>query len=298
MHQALHTGHKSLQCPECPAKFTLKSVLNNHIRGVHKKERPFACEVCGRKFSTSSNRGTHLRRHLNEFGFKCDVCQRRFVSLLQLKSHSKVHKKCDGMQWCSKCSTRFPSVLFFERHYLKKHVGIDANVLHCIFCKKVNPGRQTLEHHIFSHIREQPYFCKVCPESFSSSGGLQHHFLTHVIEKPHKCHLCSKAFRVLECLKDHVKRRHNKSTASFWCIECSLGFPKPGLYERHYLEVHVGYKGDPFECIFCKKKLKNRFRLESHICNHLNERPFTCKVCPKSFQYKISLIDHFKRHQN
>src|SRR5436190_6450392 len=46
-------------CPDCNKALTRKYALKCHIKTVHKKERPYACDMCPKQLSTSGS----LRRH-------------------------------------------------------------------------------------------------------------------------------------------------------------------------------------------------------------------------------------------
>lgn len=51
---------KSFPCDKCPAVFAQKGQLSRHIRRVHEKLRPHACEYCGRLFGARSDRTRHV----------------------------------------------------------------------------------------------------------------------------------------------------------------------------------------------------------------------------------------------
>lgn len=53
-------GVKSFPCDKCSAVFAQKGQLSRHIRRVHEKLRPHACEYCGRLFGARSDRTRHV----------------------------------------------------------------------------------------------------------------------------------------------------------------------------------------------------------------------------------------------
>ena len=96
-HNLKHTGkkryiEKKYKCDHenCEAKFAAPSLLEKHKR-THTGERPFACDICGSRFSQDSNLGIHRKTHtisgqirrktqennltkkLKEWGFSVDV---------------------------------------------------------------------------------------------------------------------------------------------------------------------------------------------------------------------------------
>ena len=55
----------------------LQSDLVRHIR-VHAKEKPFACSLCGKAFSSSSSLCLHTRIHTGQKSFSCILCEKSY----------------------------------------------------------------------------------------------------------------------------------------------------------------------------------------------------------------------------
>lgn len=54
------------QCPMCSYGTSNKFDMKKHFL-IHTGERPFQCNICGKKFS----RNDHLKRHIKGTHFKC-----------------------------------------------------------------------------------------------------------------------------------------------------------------------------------------------------------------------------------
>lgn len=60
---------RSFPCDKCSAVFAQKGQLSRHIRRVHEKLRPHACEYCGRLFGARSDRTRHVLVRIALFFF-------------------------------------------------------------------------------------------------------------------------------------------------------------------------------------------------------------------------------------
>lgn len=93
-------NQKAFVCdyPGCGKKYSSRSGLQLHIRGLHKKEKKFVCTVegCNRQFVRNNDLQMHIMRmHQQRKPYKCDVegCGKTFVSQSELRKHKSTHTR-------------------------------------------------------------------------------------------------------------------------------------------------------------------------------------------------------------
>ncbi|KAJ8332851.1 hypothetical protein SKAU_G00417470 [Synaphobranchus kaupii] len=208
----------SLQCLECHIIFSDHKSKERHLKQSHPAEYEqcmlgdalFACYVCDRHFTCSTELMTHQRAHTEKQPFKCPICGQAFHRSSELTIHKKIHFGLHGYA-CSDCGKP---------------------------CKTLT----LLKYHRRTHTGERPYVCKECGKRFSMSKALQKHLLTHsqeetdeddgatVLQTPtgeatpikklgassqckpdFSCSLCDGVFKTAKTRMQHVKLKHTHS---------------------------------------------------------------------------------------
>lgn len=77
------------KCSLCSKVFITKSLLNNHVKNVHMKEKNHECDVCHHLFYTKSDVARHKVTHTGEKKFSCNMCNTLFASRDSLRRHIK-----------------------------------------------------------------------------------------------------------------------------------------------------------------------------------------------------------------
>jgi len=118
-----------------------------HMGGVY-EEKPYVCQYCAKKFSTSRYLEVHLRIHTGEKPFGCADCGKRFTQEIHLTTHRRTHSD--------------------EKPYI------------CLECGKGFSQPNNLRTHRRIHLEEKPFSCPNpdCKKKFSDQSNYKRHLRT------------------------------------------------------------------------------------------------------------------------
>ncbi|XP_053697215.1 zinc finger and SCAN domain-containing protein 31-like isoform X1 [Sabethes cyaneus] len=130
------------ECNICDRKFSSSSTKSRH-RFVHTGERRHQCDICGRKFATSSMKSRHRFVHTGERRHQCDICGKTFTQKINMIEHRRVHTG-ERPHVCAVCSRAFAKQTHLNRHK-RIHTGEQRHA--CGFCGKRFTRAERLKTH-------------------------------------------------------------------------------------------------------------------------------------------------------
>lgn len=142
-HGRAHPNGRVHVCQQCGKGFFHKFTLNKHTQMVHKRLKPFVCQICNKGCLTKADVESHIRVHTGEKPFHCNLCERKFARRSDLNLHLRWHNG-EKRHWCSVCGKGF-----LVSNNLKRHKYI--------------------------HTGEKPHSCPHCAKQFTQSGHLTKH---------------------------------------------------------------------------------------------------------------------------
>lgn len=84
----LIAGEKPHECDICHKRFSSTSNLKTHLR-LHSGQKPYACDLCPAKFTQFVHLKLHKRLHNNERPYNCNACGKKYISASGLRTHWK-----------------------------------------------------------------------------------------------------------------------------------------------------------------------------------------------------------------
>ncbi|KAM8713808.1 hypothetical protein ACLKA7_014038 [Drosophila subpalustris] len=175
------TTPKSLRpCPECEKKFTRNFQLKLHMNSVHGLgDGPsYRCDVCSKTFASRHSLRYHETSSHSTFRpFACEICDRRFVLRTQLSSHARMHtgQTKPRIFHCNVCSKTWPTMSDLRTHMRSHDPDMSKRPYKCDKCDKAFFTRGHLSSHHLVHTGEKPYACNYCVKSYQSVGNLNNH---------------------------------------------------------------------------------------------------------------------------
>ena len=91
MREHIEVKHynNSYKCPVpgCNTLFSQKMSLQNHVKRVHRDERNYPCDICGKEFKNAGALRDHKMIHSGIRPYKCVKCGHGFIQITPWRKH-------------------------------------------------------------------------------------------------------------------------------------------------------------------------------------------------------------------
>lgn len=234
-------GFLGFSCKDCSRTFTRKQRYDDHRRAAHTGEKPYKCEICGKRFAKNRIKG-HLRTHSTAKPFKCPHCPEAFKTNVGFAGHMRTHDE-EGRWQCIHCGVAFPTKRLLGNHIQRKHRNTTlAAQEHDEVEDSAEPpvlGQEAERHDPYDHLSAfvaqtpLPVYCPNCFKLFQSDLHFSGH--EHLCAKGHPwpCRSCFRRFTTETRLNRHESShergtlpRQKKESSCIFCNyqSCGLGF--------------------------------------------------------------------------
>ncbi|XP_061442992.1 replication initiator 1 isoform X2 [Rhineura floridana] len=300
----------ALQHPHGPDPDLLKGTRPRHSRTAKKGPKRAVASQAGQKLAGAGqgprdSSAPRPKTRKREKPFKCPKCQRRFLGRLALTAHRRLHVR----KWprispqSAGRSSHTPDIAVPQEGQL----GTGASPFPCgqgegtlpfwpemalhqqaTMAHSFNPwslgyGPQPLPGHQAPGLHGNGEFiCDQCGWSFHGWEELVTHQMAHMAAEGIAGSV-PKAGALAQLAGDRP----------YACNQCGKSFRhKPNLLAHR--QVHTGERR--YQCQECGKSFGSKAYLASHQHIHTGEKPYVCGQCGKSFRHKPNLISHQKIH--
>uniref|UniRef100_A0A3Q2PLX2 Zinc finger and BTB domain containing 21 n=1 Tax=Fundulus heteroclitus TaxID=8078 RepID=A0A3Q2PLX2_FUNHE len=256
--------NKVFKCWNCLKVFRSSAGLHRHVNMYHNPEKPYACDICHKRFHTNFKVWTH--------------CQTQ---------HGVVQNPA---------SSSSSSVL--DEKFQKKLIDIvrEREIKKALLWK-LKRNKQGLQSPSLAKKRARSSFvCPYCGKQFGFQSQYRQHLRTHPAEKPgqdtgtegvpypeqdeilqqsspdagvYSCRLCNVRLSSLAEQGDHERGCRHATV----CPYCGLRFSSPLVKKDH--EAHCRYK--KLTCLECMRTFKSSFSIWRHQVEVHNQNMMTGK---------------------
>ncbi|XP_032386563.1 zinc finger protein 569 [Etheostoma spectabile] len=222
-------------CTEC-GKFFNKQKPHT----CEHKMKPYACNVCGRRFISDTALNLHSKIHDANYELPCKYCHVTFKTKVDKITHQQIHLSEEKPYKCPDCSETFATNKQ-RRIHREDHGGPPQ--LKCHICGIEFTRPYILQRHLAVHTGEKPFKCSVCQRGFNQPSHLKSHMRLHTGERPFKCQHCDKSFNHNVSLKSHVQRYHSSNSGH----EQKTGKINQTVSDSGHAQENVNMRGADFE---------------------------------------------------
>ncbi|XP_074655718.1 uncharacterized protein LOC141909230 [Tubulanus polymorphus] len=131
------------------------------------------------------------------------------------------------------------------------------------------------------------YVCQYCGKVSRSDADRLKHERVHLGLRPYECDVCHRQFSQSNNLYRHKRNVHMDQSADH--------YQSTDHYYYHLSDYQwPASSGNPHNCRYCGKWIKNKSRRIVHERIHSGYKPFQCNMCNKSFNRSDNYYRHMK----
>ncbi|GCB62086.1 hypothetical protein scyTo_0007160, partial [Scyliorhinus torazame] len=259
---------KQFKCRTCFKIFRSTAGLFRHVDMYHNPDKPYACDICHKRFLTNFKVWTHCQTQhgvvINPSAATSSspVPEEKFQKKLNdMVREREIKKALFHKLRRRQVSHSYPG-LRSEQGFKKNLKSATKGVYICTTCGKLFRFLSRYRQHMKTHPGEKPFVCKLYNKAFKSKEqGNTENVSEDSIE--HQCEHCNTKMSSLAEKTKHERICRNVTV----CCYCSLRFCSRELKQEH--ESQCEYK--KLTCLECKRTFKSSFSIWRHQIEVHNE---------------------------
>ncbi|KAG8224382.1 hypothetical protein J437_LFUL005204 [Ladona fulva] len=91
-NKTFHSGDKPFKCNLCGKRFPAEYLYQEHLT-KHAGEKPYKCEICPKQFNHKTDLRRHMCLHTGEKPYSCEVCGKGFIRKDHMLKHNETHRR-------------------------------------------------------------------------------------------------------------------------------------------------------------------------------------------------------------
>ncbi|XP_026354974.2 zinc finger and BTB domain-containing protein 21 isoform X1 [Ursus maritimus] len=250
--------NKKFKCKHCLKIFRSTAGLHRHINMYHNPEKPYACDICHKRFHTNFKVWTHCQtqhgivKNPSPASSSHAVLDEKFQrKLIDIVREREIKKALIIKLRRSKPGFQGPSSS--QAQAIKRNLRSRAKGAYiCTYCGKAYRFLSQFKQHIKMHPGEKPVGVS------RAAKPKEHVSLESPVENKevYQCRLCNAKLSSLLEQGNHERLCRNATV----CPYCSLRFFSPELKQEH--ESKCEYK--KLTCLECMRTFKSSFSIWRH----------------------------------
>ncbi|XP_006870893.1 PREDICTED: zinc finger and BTB domain-containing protein 21 isoform X1 [Chrysochloris asiatica] len=273
--------NKKFKCKHCLKIFRSTAGLHRHINIYHNPEKPYACDICHKRFHTNFKVWTHCQTQhgivknpspaSSSHAVLDEKFQRKLIDIVREREIKKalIFKLRRGKPFQGQTSSQAQQVI--KRNLRSRAKG----AYFCTYCGKAYRFLSQFKQHIKMHPGEKPIGVN------RVTKPKEHVPLENPVESKevYQCRLCNAKLSSLLEQGNHERLCRNATV----CPYCSLRFFSPELKQEH--ENKCEYK--KLTCLECMRTFKSSFSIWRHQVEVHNQNTMT-----PTENFSLPVLDH------